>query len=85
MLKPTAFANSITIILAVFYVAVVILKSTAPALFNIFFNAQFIGADIAPLVPDFSLASFIINGVFLLLFTWVFMYCWIRLYNKLVK
>jgi hypothetical protein len=51
MLNPLAFANSLAILTAVLYVLFAILALVAPRLFQVLFDAQFFGANVASLFP----------------------------------
>src|SRR6266496_4058419 len=50
-LSPTAFANSMAILTAAFYLLFYLINLIAPGLFRFLFNAQFLGADVASLLP----------------------------------
>jgi hypothetical protein len=50
-LSQTAFANSMAILTATFYLLFYLINLIAPGLFRLLFNAQFLGADVASLLP----------------------------------
>ena len=85
ILDKTAFANSLAILMALFYLILYLLGFVSPALFTFLFNAQFLGANVAPLLPKLSLSNFIETLVVLVIFGWVFGYAWAGLYNRLAK
>ncbi len=51
MLSEFAFAISLAILVALLYVAFLLLGVLAPQVFRFLFNAQFFGADVASLFP----------------------------------
>ena len=51
MLNQLAFANSLAVLTAVLYVLFTMLALVAPRLFQILFDAQFFGANVASLFP----------------------------------
>jgi hypothetical protein len=51
MLNKCAFANSLAVLTAALYVLFAILALVAPRVFQILFDAQFFGADVAALLP----------------------------------
>ena len=53
MLNKTAFANSLAILMVLFYLVLYLLSLVAPVAFTFLFNAQFLGANVAPLLPKF--------------------------------
>ena len=85
ILDKTAFANSLAILMIVFYVILYVLYLVTPSAFTFFFNAQFLGADVASLLPQFSLSAFIGTLVVLTITCWIFGYAWAGLYNRLAK
>ena len=46
-LSQNAFANSMAILTAAFYLLLYLINLIAPGLFRFLFNAQFLGADVA--------------------------------------
>ncbi len=86
MFDKKAFANSIAGATGFAYVVFAILFWLAPPVFAFLFNAQFLGADIASLMPEaFSFGNFV--GVFLavVIFAWILGYLWAWLYNRFAK
>ena len=51
MLNKLAFANSLAVLTAALYVLFAILRFVAPRVFQILFDAQFFGANVASLFP----------------------------------
>jgi hypothetical protein len=86
MLNKLAFANSITILVTVFYIIFYTASLITPAIFEFIFNAQFFGADVASLMPQqLSLPNFIGVLITLVVTGWVMSYFWAWLYNKFSK
>ena len=85
-LSQTAFANSIAILTAAFYLLFYLINLIAPGPFRFLFNAQFLGADVASLLPkEFAARNFIVVSVLMVIIAWVFGYVWAWLYNLLAK
>ncbi len=85
-LSPTAFANSMAILTAAFYLLFYLINLIAPGLFRLLFNAQFLGADVASLLPkEFTAGNFIVALVLMVITAWIFGYVWAWLYNRLAK
>ena len=58
-LSQAAFANSMAILTAAFYLLFYLINLIAPGLFRFLFNAQFLGADVASLLPkEFASGNF---------------------------
>lgn len=85
MLNKFAFANSLTLLMVAFYLLIGVLRFWAPPVFVYFFNAQFVGANVASLLPAFSWGSYLGTGAILLISTWVLVYLWALLYNRLAR
>lgn len=85
MLKPIPFANALALATAIFYIILYSLGNFAPDLFELIFNAQYLGADIASLyqLPDLTSALTIL--VVISATGWLFGYVWATLYNKFLK
>src|SRR5215467_8367543 len=67
-LSQTAFANSIAILTAAFYLLFYLINLIAPGLFRFLFNAQFLGADVASLLPkEFASEHFIVALVLMVM------------------
>lgn len=86
MLNRLAFANSLAVLTAALYVLFAILALVAPRVFQILFDAQFFGANVASLFPKFrpSLAS-LVTLVLMIGMSWVLGYAWAWLYNRFAK
>ena len=85
-LSQTAFANSIAILTAAFYVLFYLINLIAPGLFRFLFNAQFLGADVASLLPkEFAAGNVIVALVLMVITAWISGYVWAWLYNLLVE
>ena len=83
MLNKKALANSLATLAAIIYVVFYILNLIAPSAFEFLFNAQFLGADVADLIPnDFSFKDFLGTLVGAIIMTWVAGYLWGWLYNR---
>ncbi len=86
MFNKFALANSLAILMGVFYVFFVILNLLAPPLFEFLFNAQFLGAEVSVLLPqEFSLSTSLTTFVILVTTGWVLGFLWAWLYNLLSK
>ena len=81
VLDKIAFANSLAILMALFYLVLYLIDLVAPAAFTFLFNVQFLGADVASLLPKISFAGFVEIFVVLVIFCWVIGYAWAGLYN----
>jgi 2TM family of unknown function (DUF5676) len=85
MLDTVAFANSLAIVSGVFYLALYILAVVWRDAFRFLFNAQFLGADVASLLPrELPATGFLALLVALVISAWVLGFCWAWLYNRLV-
>lgn len=86
MLNKIAFANALAILTAFFYLVFYLLSVVAPAAFAFLFNAQFLGADVASLLPkDFSFGKSLGLFVTLTATSWILGYVWAWLYNRFAK
>jgi hypothetical protein len=85
MLNPIAFANSLAIVSGVFCLALCVLAVVWRDAFRFVFNAQFLGADVASLLPLGRRATgFLATLVALVVGAWLLGFCWAWLYNSLV-
>jgi 2TM family of unknown function (DUF5676) len=86
MLNRLAFANSLAVLTAAIYVLFAILALVAPRVFQVLFDAQFFGANVASLFPKVrpSLAS-LVTLVLMICMSWVVGYAWASLYNRFAK
>jgi len=86
MLNPVAFASSLTILTGAFYLLLYFLAVVWREAFRFFFNAQFLGADVASLLPqDLSVGGFVSTLLAIIVFAWLFGYAWAWLYNGLAQ
>ena len=85
MLNEAALANSLAVLMAVFYLAFYLISLVAPNAFVFLYNAQFFGANVAPLLPRFSLANLTETLAVLVIFGWIMGYAWAWLYNWFAK
>lgn len=84
-LDKLALANSLSILMILFYLILYLTSLIAPSTFAFLFNAQFLGANVAQLLPKFSLANSIGTLAALVVVCWIFGYAWAGLYNWLSK
>ena len=84
MLHRVAFATSLTILSAGLYLLFYIFAVIAPQAFRFVFNAQFLGADVASLLPrQLSYGGFLGTLIALAVSAWLIGYVWAWLYNWL--
>ena len=78
-LNELAFAHSLALLMGGFYLVFYILLLLFPQVFGVIFNAQFLGADVASLMPEafsfITLAIMVLTG-------WIMGYVWAWLYNQ---
>lgn len=85
MLKPEAFANSFALATAILYFFLFILNKLSPPFFKLFFNSQFLGADISSQVDKLHLINFLGALIAVSLLSWVFGYLVAKIYNIQAK
>ena len=86
MLNKVAVANSLAVLTAALYALFAILALVAPRLFQILFDAQFFGANVASLFPKVApSAASILTFVIMIAMAWVLGYLWAWLYNRFAK
>jgi len=86
MLNKVAFASSLSLLTAALYLTLYLLSILMPTVFRFVFNAQFLGADVASLLPrELSFLTFDATLVVLVITTWVFGYLWAQLYNRFAQ
>jgi hypothetical protein len=86
MLNTLAFANSLAVLTAALYVIFAILALLAPRLFQVLFDAQFFGANVASLFPKVQpSAASLVTLVLMIVMSWVVGYAWAWLYNRFAK
>jgi hypothetical protein len=86
MLNRLAFASSLAVLTAALYVLFGVLALVSPRAFQLLFNSQFFGADVASLLPRarpsvVSLVTFVV----VVGMSWVMGYVWAWLYNRIAK
>jgi hypothetical protein len=85
MLNHIAFANTLAIVSGVFYLVLYILAIVWRDAFRFVFNAQFLGADVASLLPHrLPATEFLAALVALVISAWSLGFCWAWLYNRLI-
>lgn len=86
MLNQFAFAHSLAVLTATLYVLFGVLALVSPRAFQLLFNAQFFGADVAALLPKVT-PSFVSFVTFIIVvgMSWVIGYVWAWLYNRIAK
>jgi hypothetical protein len=86
MLNKLAFANSLAVLTAALYVLFAILALVAPSLFQVLFDAQFFGANVASLFPKVQpSAASLLTLVLMIGMAWVLGYAWAWLYNRFAR
>ncbi|MBI1892947.1 MAG: hypothetical protein HYS14_02385 [Candidatus Rokubacteria bacterium] len=86
MLNPLAFANSLAVVTAAFYILLRVVALVSPAAFEFLFNAQFLGARVASLLPrPPSFGEFVGTGVTIVVSAWALSYGWAWLYNRFAR
>ena len=86
MLNKLAFANSLAVLTAALYVLFAILALVAPGLFQVLFDAQFFGANVASLFPKVQpSAASLVTLVLMIVMSWVLGYTWAWLYNRFAR
>lgn len=86
MLNKLAFANSLALVIVIFYVVYYVLLIMARPLFDLLVNAEFFGGDLASLVPaQVELGSILGALVTMAAVGWIMGYLWACLYNKFAR
>jgi len=86
VLREIAFANSLAVLTAAFYILLSVVGVLSPGLFTFLFNAQFLGANVAALLPKtLPFGTFVATLVTLILTAWLFGYGLAWLYNWFAK
>jgi hypothetical protein len=86
MLNPIAFASSLGVLSGALYLALYILALVWRDAFRFVFNAQFLGADVASLLPrELTPIGFFATLVALVVSAWILGFCWAWLYNRLAR
>ena len=81
MLDKFAFGNAAAVITAIAYAVAYLLKVAAPQFFTYWFDAQFFGANVSPLLPSHSPQQALGVLVTIFITSWVFGYLFALLYN----
>ena len=78
-MNEAAFANSLVILTGAVYLLFYLISLVAPELFKHLFNAQFLGANVASLLPKKITFGYIVRTLAILVITvWIFGYAWGR-------
>lgn len=86
MLNRVAFANALAVLTAALYVLFAVLALVAPSLFQVLFDAQFFGANVASLFPKVQAsAASLVTLVLMVGMSWVVGYAWAWLYNRFAR
>ncbi len=84
MLNGLAFANSLAVLSDALYMVLYVLGVVWRDAFRFLFNAQFLGADVASLLPrELTYAGFLGTLLVLIISSWIFGFAWAWLYNRL--
>lgn len=86
MLNIIAFAHSLAILSGAFYLVLYVLAVIWHDAFRFLFNAQFLGADVASLLPrELTVSAFVGTFIVLVMFGWIVGFGWAWLYNRLAR
>ena len=86
MLNQFAFAHSLAVLTATLYVLFGLLALVSPRAFQLLFDAQFFGADVAALLPKVTPSAVsLVTFVIMVGMSWVIGYVWAWLYNRIAK
>ena len=86
MLNQVALAHSLAILTGALYLLLYVISLVAPELFKHLFNAQFLGANVASLLPEkITFGYFVRTLVILVITVSIFGYAWAWLYNQLAR
>jgi 2TM family of unknown function (DUF5676) len=86
MLNKVALANSLAVVTAVLYILFVLLAIIAPRAFQVLFDAQFFGANVASLFPKVQpSAASLVTLVLMVCMSWIVGYAWAWLYNRFAR
>jgi hypothetical protein len=86
MLNKVAFANALAVLTAALYVLFAVVALVSPRAFQVLFDAQFFGANVASLFPKVapSTAS-LVTVVIMVGMSWLVGYAWAWLYNRFTR
>ncbi len=86
MLNTVAFANALAILTAALYVLFAVVALVSPRAFQVLFDAQFFGANVASLFPKVApSAASLVTVVIMIAMSWVVGYAWAWLYNRFAR
>jgi hypothetical protein len=86
LINPVAFASSLAVLTAALHVLFGVLALVSPRAFQLLFNAQFFGADVAALLPKVRPSAVsLVTFVIVVGMSWVMGYVWAWLYNRIAK
>jgi len=86
MLNTVAFANALAILTAALYVLFAGVALVSPRAFQVLFDAQFFGANVASLFPKVApSAASLVTVVIMIAMSWVVGYAWAWLYNRFAR
>lgn len=85
-MNTVAFSTSLAVLAAAMHLLFALIAILSPKVFQVVFNAQFFGADVASLLPRvMPYEGFILSFVVLVVSAWLIGYAWAWLYNRLAK
>jgi len=86
MLNKLAFANSLAVLTVVLYVLFAVIELVSPRAFQLLFDAQFFGANVASLFPKVQpSAASLLTLVLMIGMSWAVGYAWAWLYNRFAQ
>ena len=86
MLNKVAFANALAILTAALYVLFAVVALVSPRAFQVLFDAQFFGANVASLFPKVApSAASLVTVVIMVAMSWAVGYAWAWLYNRFAR
>jgi hypothetical protein len=86
MLNKVAFANALAVLAAALYLLFAVVALVSPRAFQVFFDAQFFGANVASLFPKVApSAASLVTVVLLVGMSWLAGYAWAWLYNRFAR
>ena len=86
MLNKVAFANALAVLTAALYVLFAVVALVSPRAFQVLFDAQFFGANVASLFPKVApSAASLVTVVIMIGMSWAAGYAWAWLYNRFAR
>ena len=82
-INKIALANSLAVVMAMVYMTFYAMAWASPVFFALVFNAQFLGAAVAGLVPMVSLETIAVNVLLVAITGWIIGFVWGSLYNMM--